>query len=182
MELLSFWCSVPQLCPTLWLHGLQHARLSCPSLTPGICSNSGPLSQWCYLTISSSVIPFSSCFQSCPAPGSFLMSGLFTSGGQSSRAPASATVLSMNIQGWFSLGLTGWCLCCPRDSQEVSPATQFESINSSALSLLYGPTLTSIHDYWKNRSFDNLDICQECNVSALKYAVGRRRGWDDLRE
>ena len=120
-------------------HGLQHARLPCPSLSPRACSNSCPLSQWYHPTISSSVITFF-CLQSFPASGSFQMSRLFASGGQGIRAAASA--LPMNIQGWFPLGLTGWSPCRPRDSQESSPTQQFESINSLALSLLYGPTLT----------------------------------------
>ena len=80
---------------------------SCPSPTPGVCSNSCPSSWWCHPTISSSVIPFS-CLQSFPASGSFQMSYLFTSGGQSIGVSASASVLPMNIQDWFSLGLTGW--------------------------------------------------------------------------
>ena len=101
-------CSVTQSCPTLQPHGLQHAWLPCPSLSPGVCSNSCPSSQWCYLTISSSVAPFSSCPRSFPASGSFPMSQLFTSGGQSIGALASASVLPMNIQDWFPLGLTGW--------------------------------------------------------------------------
>ena len=88
-------------------HGLQHTRLPCPSPSPGVCSNSCPLSQWCYLTISSSVTLFSFCLQSFPASGSFPMSRLFTSGGQSIGASASASVLPMNIQGWFLLELTG---------------------------------------------------------------------------
>jgi len=88
---------------SLWPHGWQHAKLPCPSPSPGACSNSCPLSQWCHPTISSSVIPFSSCLQSFLASGSFLMRWLFISGG----ASASASVFSMNIQGWFSLGLTG---------------------------------------------------------------------------
>ena len=86
-------------------HGLQNARLPCPLLTPGACSNSCPLSRWCHPTISSSVIRFPSCFWSFPASGSFLMSQFCTSGGQSIRASASASVLSMNIQNWFPLGL-----------------------------------------------------------------------------
>ena len=87
-------------------HGLQHTRLPCPSSSPGICSNSCPLSWWCYPTISSSVIPFSSCLQSFPASGSFLMSWLFTSDGPSIGVLVLASVLLMNIQGWFPLGLT----------------------------------------------------------------------------
>ena len=89
-------------------HGLQYSRLTCPSPFPGACSNSHPLSWWCYPTILSSVIPFSSCLQSGPASGSFPMSQLLTSGGQSIGVSASASVLSVNIQGWFPVGLTGW--------------------------------------------------------------------------
>ena len=92
---------------SLWPHELQHARPPCPSPTPGAYSNSFPLSWWCHPTISSSVIPFSSCLLSFPASGSFPMSQFFTSGGQSSGVSASASVLPMNIHGWFPLGLTG---------------------------------------------------------------------------
>ena len=99
---------ITQLCPTLCRpHGLQHTRLPCPSPTPGACSNSYPSSWWCHPTISSSVIPFSSCLQSFPASGSFLMSWLFASGGQSTGASVSVSVLLMNIQDWFPLGWTG---------------------------------------------------------------------------
>ena len=87
-------------------HGLQHARLPCPSPTPRACSNSGPLSQRCHPTISSPVIPFSSYLQSCLASGSFPMNQLFASGGQSTGASASASVLPMSIQGWFPLRWT----------------------------------------------------------------------------
>ena len=87
-------------------HGLQHARLPCPSRTPGACSNSCPLSWWCHPTISSSVIPFSFCLQFFLASGSFRMSQFFASGGQSIGASASASVLPMNTQDWFPLGLT----------------------------------------------------------------------------
>ena len=139
----------------LWPHGLQHARLPCPSPSPGACSNSCLLSQWCHLTISFSVIPFSSCFQSFPASGSFPMSQLFASGGQSIGASSSASVLPMNIQCWFSLGLINWLdLLAVQGTLESSLAPQLESISSSALSLLYGPVLTSVCDYWKNCSFD----------------------------
>ena len=89
-------------------HELQHARLSCPLPTPGVYSNSCPLSQWCHPTISPSVIPFSSCLQSFLASGSFQMSQLFTSSGQSIRVSASASVLPVNIQDWSPLGWTGW--------------------------------------------------------------------------
>ena len=88
-------------------HGLQQARLPCPSPTPRVYSNSCPLSQWCHPTISSSVVPFSSCFHSFPASGSFPISQFFTSGSGSTRVSASTSVLPMNIQDWFPLGLTG---------------------------------------------------------------------------
>ena len=93
---------------SLWTHGLQQTRFPCPSPTLGACSNSCPLRWWCHPTISSSVVPFSSCPQSFPASGSFPMSQLFASGGQSIGASASASVLPMNIQNWFPLGWTGW--------------------------------------------------------------------------
>ena len=92
---------------SLWPHGLQNPRLPCPSPTPGACLNSCPLCWWCHPTISSSVIPFSSCLQSFPASGSFAMSQFFASGGQSIGASASASVLPMTIQDWFPLRLTG---------------------------------------------------------------------------
>ena len=103
--------------------------------------------QWCHLTISSSVIPFSSHLKSFPASGSFQMSQFFTSGGQSIRISASASVLPMNIQDWSPSEWTGWISCSPRDSQESFPTPQFKSISVFALSFLYSPTLTSIHDY-----------------------------------
>ena len=96
-----------QSCPTLQCHGLQHTRLPCPLPSPGVCSNSCPLNWWCHPTISSSVGPFSSYLQYFPASGSFPMSQPFTPGGQSTGASASASVLPMNIQGWFPLELTG---------------------------------------------------------------------------
>ena len=92
---------------SLWPYGLQHARPPHPSPSPTACSNSYPLSHWCHPTISSSIVPFSSCLQSFPASGSFLRSQFFVSGGQSIGASASASVLSMNLLNWFPLGLTG---------------------------------------------------------------------------
>ena len=135
-------------------HGLQHARLPCPSPTPGAYSNSRPLDQWCHPTMSSSVIPFSSRLQSFPASGSFPMSQFFTSGGQSIGVSASALVLPMSIQDWSPLGLTGWISLQSKGLSRVFPAPQFKSINSSVLSFLYSPTFTSINDYWKNHSLD----------------------------
>ena len=141
-------------------HGLQHTKLPCPSPFPGACSNLCPLSRWCHQTISSSVIPISSCLQSFPASGSFPISQLFTSGpalrirGQSTGASASASVLQWIFRIDF---LYDWLVsspCSPRESQESSSISQFRSINSSVLSLLYGPTLIPIHDFWKNHRFD----------------------------
>ena len=100
--------SVAQSCLTLRPHGLQHARPPCPSPAPGVHPNPCPLSRWCHQTISSSVIPFSSCPQSFPASGSFPMSQLFTSGGQSIGVSALASVLLKNTQDWSPLGWTGW--------------------------------------------------------------------------
>ena len=89
-------------------HEPQHARPPCPSPTPGVYPNSCPLNRWCHPTISSSVVPFSSCPQSLPASGSFQMSQLFASGGQNIGVSASTSVLPMNTQDWFPLGWTGW--------------------------------------------------------------------------
>ena len=131
---------------SLWLHESQHARPPSPSPTPGVHSDSHPSSQWCHPAISSSGISFSSCPQSLPASESFPMSQLFTWGGQSTGVSASASFLLKKSQGWSP--------CSPRESQESSPTPHFKSINSLALSLLHSPTLTSIHDHWKNHSLD----------------------------
>ena len=277
---------------------LKNDRPPCPTPTPRVYSNSCPSCRWCHPTISSSVIPFSSCPQSLPASGSFPMSQLFAWGGQSTGVSASASVLPVNTQDWSPLGWTGWislqskglsrvfsnitvqkhqhvsvsqsvssvsqsCAtlcdpmnpsmpgfpihhqlpeftqihahrvsdaiqpshplsspsppapnpsqnqglfqwvsslhevakvlefqlqhqsfqwtprtdllydglvvspCSPRDSQESSPSPQFKRINSSSLSFLYSPTLTSIHNHCKNHSFDQMDLCWQSNVSAF---------------
>ena len=138
-------------------HGLQHTRFPYPSPSSGACSNSCPLSRWCHPTISSSVIPFS-CLQSFPESGSFQMSQFFTSGGQRIGASALASVLPMNIQDWSPLRWTGLISLLSKGSQESSPLSQFESISSLAFSFLHGPILTSVHDYWKNHSFDYTDL------------------------
>ena len=147
---------------SLWTHKLQHARPRCPSPTPGVYPNSCPSSWWCHPTISSSVAPFSSCPQSFPASGSFPVSQLFTSGGQSTGVSASTSVIPVNTQD----GLVG-SPCSPRDSEESSPTPQFKSINSSALGLLHSPTLTPIHDHRKNHSLDYMDICWQSNALLL---------------
>ena len=126
-------------------HGLQHARPLCFSLSPGVCSNSYLPSLWWHLTISSSASLFSFCFQPFPALGPFPMSQLFVSVGQIIGTSASASVIPMNIRGWFLEDWLDWSPYCPKDSQESSPAPQFESIISLALSLCYDPVLTSVH-------------------------------------
>ena len=131
-------------------HGLQHSRLLCPLPSPRVHSNSRPLSQWCHLTISSSVITFSFCLQSLPASGSFPMSRLFTSRGQ--NIGASASVFPMNIQGWFILGLIGLISLQSKELSRVFSKIWKHQLFSTKLSL--GPAVTSIHDYWKNHSFD----------------------------
>ena len=138
--------SVAQSCPTPQPHEPQHSRPPCPSPAPGVHPNPCQLSWWCHPAISSSVVPFSSCPQSLPVSESFPMSQLFTWGVQSTGASALASFLPKKSQGW-----SPWS---PRDSQESSPTPQFKSINSSMLSFLHSPTLTSIHDHWKNHSLD----------------------------
>ena len=126
---------------SLWPNGLQHTRLLCPSPPPRAWSNSCPLSLWCHPTISSSVIPFSSYFQSLPASGSFPMTQLFASGGQNIRASASASILPMNIQDWFPLELTGLISLQSRGLSRVFSTPQFKSIDFLVLCLLYANCL-----------------------------------------
>ena len=144
-------CSV--MSNSLQPHGLQHTRLPCPSPTPGACSNSHPSSQWCHPTISSSVIPVSPWLQLFPASGSFPVSQFFTSGGQSIGVSALASVLPVNIQDLSPLGWTVWISLQPKELSRVFSNTtvQKHQFFSSQLSLW---PLTSIHDYWKNHSFD----------------------------
>ena len=118
-------------------HDSQHARPPCPSPTPGVHSNSRPLSQWCHSAISSSVIPFSSCSQSLPASGSFPMSQLFAWGGQSIGVSASASVLPMNTQDWFPLGWTGWIFLQSKGLERVFSSTTIQKHQ------FFGPQLSS---------------------------------------
>ena len=134
----------------------------CPSPAPRVHSNSCPTSQWCHPAISSP------CLQSLPASECFPKSQHFAWGGQSTGVSASASFLPMITQDWSPLEWTGGgSPCNPRDSQESSPTPQFKSINSLVLSFLHSPTLTSIHDHWKNHSFDWMDLCWWSNVSAF---------------
>ena len=145
----QFSCSVVSNC--LQPHGLRHVRLTCPLPTPGDCTNSCPLSWWCHSTIWSSIVPFSSCLLSFPASESFPMSRFFSSGGQSTGALASATVLPMNIQDWFLLGLTGLGPCCLRDSQ-VSYNTTVQKHQLFGAKRSLWSTLTFLHDTEKTRA------------------------------
>ena len=152
---------------SLWPHELQHARLPCPSLSPGVCSDSCPLSQWCHPTISSSVAPFSSCPQSFPASGSFSVSQLFTSGGQNIGASALASVLPVNIQDRFPLGLTGLTtLLSKKFSRVFSRTTIWKHQLFSAQ-----PSLQSnshIHIWLlENHSFDYMDFCWQSECFCL---------------
>ena len=119
---VQFSCSV--VSDSLRHHRLQHVRPPCQSPTTGVYSNSCPLSRWCHVTISSSVIPFSSCLQSFPASGSFQMSQFFTLGGQS--IGVSASVLPMNIQDWFPLGWTSWISLLSKGLSGVFSNTTFQ--------------------------------------------------------
>ena len=136
-------------------------RLRCPSPTPRVYSNSCLLSRWCHPTLSSSVIPFSSCLQSFLASRSFPMSWLFASGGQCIGVSASASVLPMNIQDWLPLGWTGLIPLQFKGLSRVFSNTTVQKHQSLALRLLYDPTLTTIHDHWKNHSFHYTNLCQQ---------------------
>ena len=147
VQLLSRVC----LFTTSWTAAHQ---TSCASPTTGACSNSYPPSWWCYPTISDSVSPLSSCLQSFPASGSFQMSQFLASGGQSIGVSPSASILLMNIQDWFPLGLTGWISLQSKGLSRVFSNTtvQKHQFIGTVISFLYSPTLTSIHDYWKNHN------------------------------
>ena len=137
-------------------HGLQHSRLPCPSPTAGACSNSHPLGQWCHPTISSSVIPFSSCLHFFPASGSFPKCQFFASGGWSIGVSAPASVHSMNIQGWFPLGLTGLISWQFKGLSRVFSNTKFKSIYSSVYTLymiLYIVSVQSVQSLSSVRLF-----------------------------
>ena len=154
--------SVSQLCLTLLPHGLQHARLPCPSPTP-ICSNSCPSSPWCHPTISSSVVPFSSCLPSFPASVSFSMSQVFTSGAQSTGASASASVVPTKIQDWSPLGLTG---LIPLQSKRLSRGV---FSNTTVQKYQFFGTQLSL---WSNSHIhtwllEKPKLCWESNISAF---------------
>ena len=149
---------------SLWPHGLQHTRFPCPSLSPEICSNSCPLSWWCHPVITFSDALFFSCLQSFLASGSFPMSQLFTSDPQSFNFS-----FSHSNEYWrlISFRIDRFDLLADQGTLKSPLAPQFKSINSLARSFHYGPILTSIHEYWKNQSFDYMDLCWQSDVSAF---------------
>ena len=140
-------------------HRLQHDRLPCPSLSPGVYSDSSQLGRWCQATISASITPFSSCPQSFPASGSFWMSWPFASDGQSIRT--STSVLPMNIRSWFPLGWTGLISFL---SKKLSSVFKHHSL---ALNFLFDRALTFIHDYWKQNSFDHTNLWWQSDGSTF---------------
>ena len=148
--------SVAQSCLTLQPHELQHARSPCPSPTPGVHSNSCPLSQWCHPAISSSGVPFFSCPQSLPASESFPMSQLFTWGGQSIRTSASASVLPMNSQDRFPLGLTDWI-----------------SLQSKGLSRVFSNTTVQKHQFFSAQP------SSQSNSHIHTWLLGKLQLWLD---
>ena len=143
---VQFSCSV--VSDSLWPRELQHARLLCPSQTPRVYWNSCPSHWWCHPTISSSVVPFSPCLQSFPVSRFLPVSQYFTSGGQSIGVSASTSVLSMYIQDWFPLEWTDWISLKSKGLSRVFSNTAVQK------QWFFSPTLTSIHDYWKNHNFD----------------------------
>ena len=159
-----------QLFATPWTYDPKHLRLPCPSLSSGVCSNSCPLSWWCYLTVSSSAISFF-CLQSFPGTGSFPMSQLLTSSGQS--VGASATDLPMNIQDWFPLGLPGLISLQSKGLSGVFSSSaiqkhQFLRAQPSLWSNSHTFFMVQVtHDYWKNHSFDYMDLFHQSDVSGF---------------
>ena len=149
---VQFSCSV--VSDSLGCHESQNARPPCPSPTPGVHSDSCSSSRWCHPAISSSVVPFFSCPQSLPRSESFPMSQLFARGGPSIGVSASASVLPMNTQDWSPLWWTGWTSLKSKGLSRVFSNTTVQKHQSLALSFLHSPTLTSIHDHWKNHSLD----------------------------
>ena len=159
--LLSFPVISDSLCPCK----LQYARPLCPSPSLEVCPSSSPLYWWCHPAISSSDALFSFCSQYFPGSGTLLMNQLFASDDQNIGVSTPASVLPM--KGWFLLRLTGLVSLLSKGLSDVFSRPLFESINSSALSLLYGPTLTSVHDYWRNHGFGCTDLCQQSDVFAF---------------
>ena len=156
MKSYSPFSSVTQSCLTLQPHGLQHTRPPCPSPIPRVYSNSYLLSRWCHPTISSCVVPFSSCPQSFPASGSFQMSQFFASGGQSIRVSVSISVLPMNVQGWFPVGWTGWI-----------------SLQSKELSRVFSNTTVEKHQFFSTHIFFIVQLSHPYMTTGKTIALTR---------
>ena len=157
---------------SLWPHELQHTRLPCPSASPKVCSNSCPLSQYAHSTVSSSVVPFSSCHQLSQHQGLFLRVTLHI------RWPKywsfSFSISPSNkYLGLISFKIDWFDLLTLQGILKSFPAPQFKSINSSVLSFLYNPTLAWAHDYWKNHSFGYTDFCQKNYIPLLFNMLSR---------
>ena len=164
----QFSCSV--VSDSLWPHGLQHSTLTCPSPTPGVHPNPFPLSQWCHPTISSSVVPFSSCPQSFPESGSFPMSWLFTSSGQSIGASSSASVFSMNTQGWFPSGLTGLIFLLSKGLSRVFSNTTVQKHQFLCVQLMVQLSHLCVFT-GKTIAFDYTYLWRQCEVSGFQCAI-----------
>ena len=166
---VQFSCSVVSDCS--WSHRLQHARPLCPSPTPGVYSNSCPLNRWYHPTISFSVISLSSCLQSFPASGSFLMSQFFASGGHSTGVSASASVLPKNTQDWSPLEWIAWISLQSKGLSGVFYSnTVWKHTFFSAPPSLWSSS-HNVHFHWEDQSLDYTDFCQETNVSAFQHTV-----------
>ena len=154
---------------SLWPHGLQHTRLPYSLHSPRFCSNSCPLSWWCHPMISSFVATFSSCPRFFLASGSFQRIGLLHQVGKVMELQLQHLSFQWIFRVDFILDQWAWSPCCPRDSQETSTAPQFDSSSSSMLSFLYGPTLTSLHNYWKqhNNNNNNIALAKQTFVSQV---------------
>ena len=148
-------------------HGLQTARPPCLSPTPGVYSNSCALSLWCYPTISSSVIPFSSCLQSFPASGSFQMSQFFASGGQTTGVSASTLVLPMNIQGWYPLGWTGWISLQPKGLSRAFSNTTVQKLQFFGTQLYFIVHLSHPYMTTGKKKLWLDGPCWQSNISAF---------------
>ena len=163
--------SHPVMSDPLWPCGLQQARLPCPSPSPGVCPSSCPLHRWCHSASSSSGTLFSFCPQSFPASGTFPHELMFISGDQNSGALASASVLPMNIQNWFPLGLTGLIILSRGLSGVFSSTTVWRHQFFGTLPV-YSPALTAICDHWEYHNLDYMDLCQQSNVCFSTHCLG----------
>ena len=148
-------------------HGLQRAKLLCPLLSPGVCSNSYALSQWCYLTILSSATTFSSWCQSFPASGSFPVSQFFASGSQSIGVSASTSVLPMNIQDWSPLGWTRLISLLSKGLSRVFSNTTVQKHQFFGTLPFVWSSSHVVLDYWEDHSFDHMDFCGQGDVFAF---------------